>query len=98
MAAFSYWQSNQDHTLSFKRKDGKITTFIIYVDDMIVIRDDPKERRRLQEHLSKDFEMRDLGCMNWGFKIKGGNLLESTKICIGFVEGDRIIGCKFSPT
>nr|CAN83332.1 hypothetical protein VITISV_025235 [Vitis vinifera] len=34
MRAFGYRQSNSDHTLFLKKKHGKITTLIIYVDDM----------------------------------------------------------------
>ena len=36
MRAFGYRQSNSDHTLFLKKQHGKITTLIVYVDDMIV--------------------------------------------------------------
>ncbi|XP_024199234.1 uncharacterized protein LOC112202450 [Rosa chinensis] len=36
MKAFGYRQSNSDHTLFIKRKSGKITALIVYVDDVNV--------------------------------------------------------------
>jgi hypothetical protein len=40
MKAFGYKQSNSDHTLFIKHKEGKVTTLIVYVDDMVVTGDD----------------------------------------------------------
>ena len=47
MKEFGYKQSNLDHTLLIKHKEGKIMTLIIYVDDLILIRDDPGEMKAL---------------------------------------------------
>ena len=47
MKATGYEQSNIDHTLFVKHKDGRVTTFIVYADDMILIGNDPKEMRTL---------------------------------------------------
>ncbi|KAK3023127.1 hypothetical protein RJ639_042716 [Escallonia herrerae] len=57
MRAFGYHQSNSDHTLFLKKKQGKITALIVYVDDMVVTGNDPKEREALQGHLSREFKM-----------------------------------------
>lgn len=35
--------------LFLKRQRGKITTLIVYVDDMTITRDDPEEIAKLQE-------------------------------------------------
>ena len=53
MKTFGYRQSNSDHTLFIKRNQGKITALIVYVDDMIVTGDDPKEMEALQKYLSR---------------------------------------------
>jgi len=45
MKAFGYRDSNSDHTLFLKRGKGRITTLIIYVDDMIITEND-------QDHIS----------------------------------------------
>ena len=51
MKTFGYRQSNSDHTLFIKHNQGKITALIVYVDDMIVTGDDPKEMEALQKYL-----------------------------------------------
>ncbi|RVW60166.1 Retrovirus-related Pol polyprotein from transposon RE2 [Vitis vinifera] len=58
---FGYRQSNSDHTLFLKKQHGKITTLIVYVDDMVVTGNDLEERKALQNYLSREFEMKDLG-------------------------------------
>ncbi|RVW88942.1 Retrovirus-related Pol polyprotein from transposon RE1 [Vitis vinifera] len=60
MRAFGYRQSNSDHTLFLKKQHGKITTLIVYVDDMVVTGNDPGERKALQNYLFREFEMKDL--------------------------------------
>ncbi|RVW64064.1 Copia protein [Vitis vinifera] len=61
MRAFGYRQSNSYHTLFLKKQHGKITALIVYVDDMVVTGNDPEERKTLQNYLSREFEMKDLG-------------------------------------
>ena len=56
--AFGYRQSNSNHTLFLKHNKEKVTTLIVYVDDMIVNGNDPEEKAL---HLALDFEMKDLG-------------------------------------
>jgi hypothetical protein len=70
MIAFGYHQSNSNHTLFLKKQQGKITAFIIYVDDMVVTGNDPEERKALQNYLSKEFEMKDLGDLKYFLGIK----------------------------
>ena len=68
--AFEYHQSNLDHTLFLKKQQGKITTLIVYVDDMVVTRNDPKERKALQGYLFIKFEIKDLGYLKYFLGIK----------------------------
>ena len=70
MTTFGYKQSNSDHTLFLKKQHEKITTLIVYVDDMIVLGKDPEERKALQEHLSREFEMKDLGPLKYFMGIE----------------------------
>ncbi|EOY09596.1 Cysteine-rich RLK (RECEPTOR-like protein kinase) 8, putative [Theobroma cacao] len=60
MKAFGYKQSNSDHTLFIKHKEGKVTALIMYVDDIVLTKDDPYEMKALQEYLAAKFEMKDL--------------------------------------
>ena len=47
MRAFGYHQSNLNHTLFLKKQHGKIMALIVYMDDMVVTGNDPKERKAL---------------------------------------------------
>ena len=46
--AIGYCQSNSNHTLFLKKHHGKITTLIVYVDDIVVIGNDLEERKALK--------------------------------------------------
>ena len=67
---FGYKQAMADHTLFFKRDGDDITLLIVYVDDMIVTGSSPKEVEKLQSHLAKEFEMKDLGTLKYFFGIE----------------------------
>ena len=70
MKAFEYQQSSFDHTLFIKYKDGKLIALIIYVNDMIVTRNDVDERAAFQIYLSYEFDMKDLGPLKYFMGIK----------------------------
>ena len=70
MRAFGYRQSNSDHTLFLKKQHDKIMTLIVYVDDMVVTGNDPEERKTLQNYLSREFKMKDLGPLKYFLGIE----------------------------
>ena len=70
MIAFGYHQSNLDHTLFLKKQHGKITALIVHVDDMMVTGNDPEEGKALQEYLSRNFEMKNLGNLKYFLGIE----------------------------
>jgi hypothetical protein len=49
---------------------GKVTSLIIYVDDMIITWDDMEEISRLQEQLTTEFEMKNLGELKYFLALK----------------------------
>ena len=74
MRRYDFDQSNSNHTLFLKHLQGNVTTVIIYVDDMIIIGDDIEEISRLQEQLTTEFEMKNLGGLQvffWGKRWQG---------------------------
>ena len=83
MRAFGYHQSNSDHTLFLKKYHGKITTLIVYVDDMMVIGNDLEESKVLQKYLSKEFEMKDLGSLKCFLGI------EVSRLSLGIFPSQR---------
>ena len=68
--SFGYHQSNSNHTLFLKKQHGKITTLIVYVDDMVVTGNDPDEREALQSYLSSEFKMKDLNHLKYFLGIE----------------------------
>ncbi|RVW74757.1 Retrovirus-related Pol polyprotein from transposon RE1 [Vitis vinifera] len=86
MRAFGYRQSNSDHTLFLKKQHGKITTLIVYVDDMVVTGNDPEERKALQNYLSREFEMKDLDLLQetgmLGCQPVNTPIEEGLKLCV----------------
>ena len=53
-----------------KNRNGKITALIIYVDDMIITKNNDKEIIDLQKHLANEFEMKNLGGLKYFLGIK----------------------------
>ena len=60
MKKHGFKQSNSDHTLFLKHRQGMVTALIIYVDDMIITGNDKEEISSLQKHLAVEFEMKNL--------------------------------------
>jgi len=47
-----------------------LTALIVYVDDMIITGDDTEEMSKLQEQLSAEFEMKNLGGLKYFLGIE----------------------------
>ncbi|KAH9650374.1 protein kinase domain-containing protein [Citrus sinensis] len=99
MVLFGYNQSNSDHTLFIKKQQGKITTLIVYVDDMVVIGNDEEEKEALQKYLSSEFEMKDLGALKYflGIQVprsKGGIFLSQRKYALDLLHETGMTVCQ----
>ena len=88
-----------DHTLFLKKKQGKITTLIVYVDDMVVIGNNLDERSALKEYLSREFEMKDLGPLKYflGIEVSRSNMgifLSQRKYTLDLLQETGMSGCQ----
>ena len=88
-----------DHTLFLKKHHGKITTLIVYMDDLVVIGNDPEERKALHNYLSKEFEIKDLGSLKYFLRIEifwscSGNFLSERKYALDLLQETRMSGCQ----
>jgi hypothetical protein len=70
MRKHEFSQNNSDHTLFLKRNGGKTATLIIYVDDMIVIKNNEEGISELQRYLASEFEMKDLDGLKYFLGIE----------------------------
>lgn len=103
MRKYGFQQSNPDHTLFLKHQQGKVTTLIIYVDDMIITRDNEEEISKLQELLGPEFEMKNLGGLKYflGTKVarsSQGLFLSQRKYVLDLLSKVGMIGCKPADT
>ena len=65
-----YCQSQEDHTLLIRHSEkGRITTLILYVDDIMVTRDDLEEMEKLKKKFANEFEIKDLGKLKYFLEI-----------------------------
>lgn len=65
-----YSQCNADHTVFFKHKGSSITILAIYVDDIVITRDDVEEITSLKKKLGRSFEIKDLGRLRYFLGIE----------------------------
>uniref|UniRef100_A0A6N2KJR5 Reverse transcriptase Ty1/copia-type domain-containing protein n=1 Tax=Salix viminalis TaxID=40686 RepID=A0A6N2KJR5_SALVM len=99
MKEFGYKQSNSDHTLFIKHREGKTTALIVYVDDMVLTGDDIEEREALQRFLASKFEMKDLGQLKYflGIEVsrsKTGICLSQRKYVLDLLTETGMLACK----
>ena len=99
MKEFGYKQSYSYHTLFIKHEEGKVTALIVYVDDMVLTRDDPCEMKALQEYLATKFEIKDLGQLKYflGIEVarsKHGVLLSQRKYVLDLLTETGMLDCK----
>ena len=103
MKKYDYRQSNSDHTLFLKKKNGKITCLIFYVDDMIITGDDEEEIGELRKNLFKEFEMKDLGLLKYFLGIEvlrsdRGIFINQRKYILDLLAEVGMIDCKPADT
>jgi hypothetical protein len=103
MKTVGYTQSNSDHTLFLKHNEKQITALIVYVDDMIVTGNDPAEKKRLQQHLAREFEMKDLGELKYflGIEVsrsKKGIFLSQRKYALDLLSETGMTACSPAST
>ena len=62
MKEFGYKQSQGDHTLFIKHSTARgVTALLVYVDDIIVTRNDKREKHDVKQRLGKEFDIKELG-------------------------------------
>jgi len=71
MQRFGYKQSQANHTLFTKHStQGKVTALIVYVDDIVLTRNDDGEIQNLKHRLANEFEIKDLASLKYFLGIK----------------------------
>ena len=69
MKKLGYKQSNSDHTLFLKKEKWRITCSIIYIDNVVITKNNEEEISALKK-LFIEFEMKDQGNLNTSLGLK----------------------------
>ena len=99
-----YRQSQGDHTLFIKHSSsGGLTTFLVYVDDIIVTGNNDKERQVLNQCLAKKFEIKELRRLKYflGIEVahsKQGIFISQQKYVIDLLKETSKTACKPAST
>src|SRR4051812_29879348 len=102
-----YKQCNADHTVFYKHdvKNSKTvgTILAVYVDDIVITRDDIEEILNLKKKLEKKFEVKDPGQIRYflGIEVvrtKEGICLSQRKYVLDLLTETGMIGCKVAFT
>lgn len=65
-----YWFSKNDTSLVYKRNDSQITFLVIYVDDILVIKDDTSEISAIKNFMDTTFKIKGLGRLHYFLDIE----------------------------
>ncbi|KAF5468706.1 hypothetical protein F2P56_012842 [Juglans regia] len=93
-------QSRKDHTLFVKHSDARgVTSLLVYVDDIIVIGNNEKEKEALKRCLVKEFEIKELGRLKYflGIEVahsKEGIFISQQKYVTGLLRETGQLACR----
>jgi hypothetical protein len=94
-----YKQSNADHTMFYKRNVSRVAILIVYVDDIVITGDDDAGIRDLKLHLTREFEVKDLGQLRYFLGIEvsrssKGIYLSQRKYILDLLSEVGMLGCR----
>ena len=89
--------------LFLKKKDGRITCLVIYLDDLVITGNDAKEINELNGRLTLELEMKDLGNLKYflGIEVlrsKIGIFIKQRKYILDLLAETGMIDCKSAET
>ena len=94
-------RSNENYSLFYKRCDANFTLLLVYVDDIVITRDDSHGILDLKNFLKSTFEVKDLGHLKYFLRMevsysKKGIFLCQWKYAIGLLKHIGFLGCRSS--
>ena len=104
MLSMGYKQSQGDHALFIKHSTTrKVTILLVYVDDIIVTKDDSIERERLRKGLVQEFKIKELEKLKYflGIEVahsKEGIFISQQKYVLDLLKETGKLGCKAAST
>ena len=99
-----FTQGQIDHTLFFRHSlNGKITILIVYVDDIILTRNDLEEMESLKGDMAREFEIKDLRPLRYflGMEVarsKRSIVVSQRKYTLDLLKEIDMLDCKLVDT
>ncbi|KAJ9561853.1 LOW QUALITY PROTEIN: hypothetical protein OSB04_007013 [Centaurea solstitialis] len=95
-------QSRADYSLFIHKEDESFVAALIYVDDVVVVGNDPIKIQATKDDLDKKFSIKDLGNLKYFLGIEvtrtsEGLVLNQRKYILDILEDCGLQGCKPSP-
>ncbi|GJU08626.1 ribonuclease H-like domain-containing protein [Tanacetum coccineum] len=96
-------QSKSDYSLFTKSEDGNFLAFLVYVDNIIVTRNNFDEIQKFKDFLITKFQIKDLGKLKYFLRIDvletdQGLCLSQRKYCLDLLSEFGLLACKPSAT
>ena len=97
---FGMTRSTADHSVFYHHtSSGQCIYLMVYVDDIVITRDDQEGIQRLKQHLFSHFQTKDLGKLRYflGIEIaqsKSGVIMSQRKYALDILEGTGLLDCK----
>ncbi|XP_020104098.1 uncharacterized protein LOC109721092 [Ananas comosus] len=88
-----YQVTPADSSLFVKKQQEKISIVLVYVDDLIITRDDEEEINSIRENLSIRFQMKELGELRHFLGLEVERIPMSTKVRKGYSPKPNIRLC-----
>ncbi|GJU43423.1 putative RNA-directed DNA polymerase [Tanacetum coccineum] len=94
-----FTQSQNDHSLFVKSSNNVFIALLVYVDDIIISRNDLNEIDMFKTFLSSKFQIKDLGKLKYFLGIEvidcdNAIFLSQRKYCIELLHEFGMLGCK----
>jgi hypothetical protein len=88
------------YEISYKPVCRKFLSLIVYVDDIVLTRNDDEEIQRLKKYLASEFEIKDFGNLKYfmGIKVarsRHGIILSLRKYVLDLFKETGMCSCKF---
>ena len=84
-------------------RNGKMALFIVYVDDIIITRDDVEDIQKLKRFLASEFEIKDLRHLRYFLRMevartRDGIAVSQRKYVLDLLKETGMMGCKPADT
>ncbi|KAJ0587330.1 putative RNA-directed DNA polymerase [Helianthus annuus] len=101
LLGLGFKQSKADHSLFIYKQKDVFVAALIYVDDVIIVGNDPSKIHDTKENLHKQFSIKDLGSLKYFLGVEvartsEGQVLSQRKYTLDILEDCGLQGCRLS--